>query len=374
MSGRDVCGIQASIAVDNDIDVNDGIRGLKEVVVLVCAMGKKLARRPMQNLLSHLRAHHQLRVISIDEHTMDLDVELWPKANVLVPLVSNGFPLERAHKYATLRRAFVVNDLELAYTLRDRAATRSALRLHRLPVADGVIYRPDAGDRRVVRASGAQVLIYTRHGLLRGAVQAPYVEKPADADNHEVIIYYGPGRGSRRLHRKVGNRSSERISDDIPLRNSGAFVYEQFHEPDMCADVKVYAAGDYFYAEARKAPHIDGVVERDAAGLEKRTRVVLTPNELRICERVVSAFGQFMNGFDLLRTKDGRTFVIDVNGWSFVKRSNEWGPNSAEKLIEFILRTSGTRAAATKPRNNLSVRRRVHTENPFDVDVSPTAA
>jgi hypothetical protein len=31
----------------------------------------------------------------------------------------------------------------------------------------------------------------------------PLVEKPFDGDNHNVYIYYGEGRGSRRLFRKV---------------------------------------------------------------------------------------------------------------------------------------------------------------------------
>lgn len=182
----------------------------------------------------------------------------------------------------------------------------------------------------------------------------PFVEKPADADDHDVFIYY-PGGGARRLHRKIGNVSSVYLEGRTEIRGGGdgnsedglnSFVYEKFHAPAMCADVKVYAAGDYFYAEARKAPHIDGRVERDENGLEIRTRVQLTREELRISKRVVDAFGQFMNGFDLLRTKDGETFVIDVNGWSFVKRANEFAPRCASKLIAFILHAASTSTSA----------------------------
>ena len=45
--------------------------------------------------------------------------------------------------------------------------------------------------------------------------------------------------------------------------------------------------------------------------------------EKEIARMVTLAFGQKVCGFDLLRSERNKSYVCDVNGWSFVKNSHK---------------------------------------------------
>jgi inositol hexakisphosphate/diphosphoinositol-pentakisphosphate kinase len=87
-------------------------------------------------------------------------------------------------------------------------------------------------------------------------------------------------------------------------------------------DIKVYTVGeDYAHAEARRCPSIDGKVQRDeTTGKEVRYPVNLNSEEKEIALRICREFKQDICGFDMLRC-GGKTYVCDVNGFSFVKTS-----------------------------------------------------
>lgn len=93
---------------------------------------------------------------------------------------------------------------------------------------------------------------------------------------------------------------------------------------------------DYAHAEARKSPVVDGRVNRDAAGLEVRYPVILSPLEKEIARKIVLAFKQNICGFDILRVK-GKSYCCDVNGFSFVKNSRKYYDDASQILCEMSL-------------------------------------
>ncbi|XP_026724680.1 inositol hexakisphosphate and diphosphoinositol-pentakisphosphate kinase isoform X9 [Trichoplusia ni] len=177
------------------------------------------------------------------------------------------------------------------------------------------------------------------HVEVNGVVfNKPFVEKPVSAEDHNIYIYYptSAGGGSQRLFRKIGSRSSI-YSPESRVRKTGSFIYEDFMPTDG-TDVKVYTVGpDYAHAEARKSPALDGKVERDSEGKEIRYPVILSNQEKLISRKVCLAFKQTVCGFDLLRA-NGKSFVCDVNGFSFVKNSNKYYDDCAKILGNMILR------------------------------------
>ena len=124
---------------------------------------------------------------------------------------------------------------------------------------------------------------------------------------------------------------------DSSVRKEGSFIYEDFMPTDG-TDVKVYTVGpDYAHAEARKSPALDGKVERDKDGKEVRYPVILSAKEKAIARQVCLAFKQNVCGFDLLRA-NGKSYVCDVNGFSFVKNSQKYYDDCAKVLGNMILR------------------------------------
>ena len=167
-------------------------------------------------------------------------------------------------------------------------------------------------------------------------INKPFVEKPANGDDHNIYIYYPHCGGQKRLFRKTKNLSSLYYPNNNKIRRDKSYIYEEFLQSDGF-DIKVYTVGeDYFHAEERKSPTLDGVVQRTVDGKEVRYPVNLTQEEKNIARKIVQIFKQNICGFDILRCR-GKSYVCDVNGWSFVKGNDKYYEDCAIQIRKIIL-------------------------------------
>jgi len=303
-------------------------------------MDKKAGSKQMRAIIERLIRYGEFEVTLFgDETILNKDIEDWPIVTCLLSWHSEGFPLKKAQAYAALRKPYLVNDVFSQDILLDRPKVYRKLAESGIPCPYHIIVDRDNLPEGETDPPG--FVEHEDYVELNGMrIDKPFVEKPASGEDHNVYIYYphSMGGGVKRLFRKVDNRSADYDpSHPGTVRREGSFIYEEFLTTGG-TDVKVYTVGPrYAHAEARKSPVVDGKVQRTADGKEVRFPVLLSPQEKEIARMVCLAFGQRVCGFDLLRSERGRSYVCDVNGWSFVKNSQKYYDDTAGILRMIIL-------------------------------------
>lgn len=260
--------------------------------------------------------------------------------------------LTRSVAFVDLRKPICVNDLPLQKVFWDRRVVLQMLDKIGVPTSPRLECNRDGGpqiDKRIAdkieQSLGIRVDKQRKESTfeMKGvdtivvdgkAMTKPFVEKPVSGEDHNVTIYFSSkkGGGARRLFRKVrmfppfastvlsksqvGNQSSAHEPNMTVPRMDASYVYEQFIDVENCEDIKVYTLGPNFvHAETRKSPVVDGIVRRNTEGKEIRFICQLTDAEKKMARDISVAFKQNICGFDLLRA-NGKSYVIDVNGWS----------------------------------------------------------
>jgi len=223
----------------------------------ICAMDKKARSKPMSEILSRLD-NGQFHVVFFGEDVIfNKDVEEWPKVDVLIAFYSGGYPLSKVEDYVSKNEPFVLNDLSMQHTLLDRRKVYDLMEEHGIRIPRHVYV---SRDGYVSKFSGAGIKVeeleeFDDSICVNGVtINKPFVEKPVDADDHRIRIYYpqSAGGGCKFLFRKIGDRSSEFYPDVNEIRRDGSYIYEEFVETQG-VDVKMYTVGpDYGHAEARK--------------------------------------------------------------------------------------------------------------------------
>ena len=364
----------------------------------VCALDVKARSKASRNILTRIQGVGEFDVIIFgDKVILDEDVENWPVCDFLISFFSDGFPLDKAISYQKLRKPFCVNDLEMQKILWDRRICLRILDSMGVPTPKRVEVNRDRGP--VFESKSLAEHVHSFSGVkLEGSedgtgggtpvtrnvelvddgdtlvvdgisLRKPFVEKPISGENHNIHIYFPQdhkgGGGGRRLFRKIGNKSSEwdeKLTIPRSITESGSsYIYEQFLHVDNAEDIKAYTVGpDYCHAETRTSPVVDGLVRRNTHGKEIRYICNLSAEEKVIARKVANGFGQRICGFDMLRVNK-RSYVIDVNGWSFVKDNKDYYDQSASILKQMFMaekqRRDGVAPAIESGREALSEER-----------------
>lgn len=166
----------------------------------ICAMDKKARSKPMAEILSRLNEDHFQVVFFGDAIILNSPIEEWPVCNVVIAFFSKGYPLQKAKDYVKLRKPIILNDLDMQELLQDRRRVYDHLEASGIDVPRHIYLSRDGyvstgtGDGNSVRDQEVQE--FDDHIEVNGiTIHKPFVEKPVNAEDHNIAIYYPTSAG-----------------------------------------------------------------------------------------------------------------------------------------------------------------------------------
>jgi inositol-hexakisphosphate/diphosphoinositol-pentakisphosphate 1-kinase len=197
-------------------------------------MAKKAKSKPMKEIVRRFEPSIFEFVYFEDDIMLNAPVENWPIVDYLIAFSSGGYPLDKVIQYVELRKPITINDVAMQRELYDRRRVYQILAKHNISTPRHIILEEKERAENVVVENDDWIEI---KGI---RFTKPVVEKPIDAEDHNIYIYYpmSAGGGSKRLFRKVGDKSSQFYPEVNELRKEGSYIYEEFIETQG-VDVKV---------------------------------------------------------------------------------------------------------------------------------------
>ena len=239
-----VCSDWNTIDDFHENEVDDG-----RIRLGICAMDKKARSKPMAEILSRIDENTYQVVFFGDTVLLHDPPTSWPKCDVLIAFYSKGYPLHKVKEYVKIFKPYVLNDLDMQEVIQDRRRVYDTLEGSGIDVPRHVYLSRDgykstgSGDGN--GSNDQDVMEHDDSIVVNGiTIQKPFVEKPVNAENHNISIYYPTtaGGGCKKLFRKIGNRSSDFYPDINEVRRDGSYIYEEFVETQG-TDVKMYTVG-----------------------------------------------------------------------------------------------------------------------------------
>jgi inositol hexakisphosphate/diphosphoinositol-pentakisphosphate kinase len=161
-------------------------------------MAKKVNSKPMEEILTRLKSYNFFEVIVFPQDMIvNSPIEEWPRVECLISFYSKDFPLKKAQQYAAEYNPFLINDLEKQWDIMDRTKVYQTLREAGIELPRYAIKMHHGTEKFVEQDDQIEIdgQVFTK----------PFVEKPINADDHNIYIYFptSAGGGSQRLFRKV---------------------------------------------------------------------------------------------------------------------------------------------------------------------------